>query len=195
MATYIKKSELERVAIVLANNKYKEKLEAIDKELGEKVCKALEDEVGPEIVGKLSVLSPEKAKYLFRLNNTYYLSVQSNSLYVKYRDIASYVEPTLHLPRTTFTSALTTKELFDRSPEIETLTVKRAQLNRDRRHLRSQLQCVLTSRRFTANQLKAEFPEAYKVCCDVIGLKVEEATSSTSCDSIENVRAKLLSGK
>lgn len=63
--------------------------------------------------------------------------------------------------------------------------------------LDNKIKCLFSSKRFYTSTLKNEFPEAYEVYLKKFeGKSSEESTpESTTCDSIESIRATLLSNK
>ena len=65
------------------------------------------------------------------------------------------------------------------------------------RTLDNKIKCLFSSKRFYTSTLKNEFPEAYEVYLKKFeGKNSEESTPEpTTCDSIESIRATLLSNK
>ena len=66
------------------------------------------------------------------------------------------------------------------------------------RTLDNKIKCLFSSKRFYTSTLKNEFPEAYEVYLKKFEGKNSEEEStpeSTTCDSIESIRATLLSNK
>ena len=67
------------------------------------------------------------------------------------------------------------------------------------RTLDNKIKCLFSSKRFYTSTLKNEFPEAYEVYVKkfVEGKNSEQESTSepTTCDSIESIRATLLSNK
>lgn len=66
------------------------------------------------------------------------------------------------------------------------------------RTLDNKIKCLFSSKRFYTSTLKNEFPEAYKVYVKKFEEKNSEQESTskpTTCDSIESIRATLLSNK
>lgn len=64
--------------------------------------------------------------------------------------------------------------------------------------LDNKIKCLFSSKRFYPGTLKNEFPEAYEVYIKMFeGNKTEQEskTEQTTCDSIESIRATLLSNK
>ena len=63
--------------------------------------------------------------------------------------------------------------------------------------LDNKIKCLFSSKRFYTSTLKNEFPEAYEVYLKKFeGKNSEESTPEpTTCDSIESIRATLLSNK
>lgn len=64
--------------------------------------------------------------------------------------------------------------------------------------LDNKIKCLFSSKRFYTSTLKNEFPEAYEVYLKKFegkNLEEESTPESTTCDSIESIRATLLSNK
>lgn len=71
-------------------------------------------------------------------------------------------------------------------------------LNKEIKTLDNKIKCLFSSKRFYPGTLKNEFPEAYEVYVKMFEGKKTEQTpklEQTSCDSIESIRATLLSTK
>lgn len=66
------------------------------------------------------------------------------------------------------------------------------------RILDNKIRCLFSSKRFYPGSLKNDFPEAYEVYVKMFEektLKPESKATETTCDSIESIRATLLSNK
>ena len=71
-------------------------------------------------------------------------------------------------------------------------------LNKEMITLDNKIKCLFSSKRFYTSTLKNEFPEAYEVYLNKYEGKnpeQESKTEPTTCDSIESIRATLLSNK
>ncbi len=69
--------------------------------------------------------------------------------------------------------------------------------DREMKTLDNKIKCLFSSKRFYPDTLKNEFPEAYEVYVKLYS-RTEEKSSEpkpTTCDSIESIRATLLSNK
>ena len=70
--------------------------------------------------------------------------------------------------------------------------------DREMKTLDNKIKCLFSSKRFYPGTLKNEFPEAYEVYVKLFegeNAKQEPKAKSSACDSIESIRATLLSNK
>ena len=70
--------------------------------------------------------------------------------------------------------------------------------DREMKTLDNKIKCLFSSKRFYPGTLKNEFPEAYEVYVKLFegeNAKQEPKAKSSTCDSIESIRATLLSNK
>ena len=70
--------------------------------------------------------------------------------------------------------------------------------DKEMKTLDNKIKCLFSSKRFYPGTLKSEFPEAYEVYVKLFegeNAKQEPKSKSSTCDSIESIRATLLSNK
>ena len=70
--------------------------------------------------------------------------------------------------------------------------------DKEMKTLNNKIKCLFSSKRFYPGTLKNEFPEAYEVYVKLFegeNAKQEPKAKSSTCDSIESIRATLLSNK
>ena len=70
--------------------------------------------------------------------------------------------------------------------------------DKEMKTLDNKIKCLFSSKRFYPGTLKNEFPEAYEVYVKLFegeNVKQEPKSKSSTCDSIESIRATLLSNK
>ena len=70
--------------------------------------------------------------------------------------------------------------------------------DKEMKTLDNKIKCLFSSKRFYPGTLKNEFPEAYEVYVKLFegeNAKQEPKSKSSTCDSIESIRATLLSNK
>ncbi len=70
--------------------------------------------------------------------------------------------------------------------------------DKEMKNLDNKIKCLFSSKRFYPGTLKNEFPEAYEVYVKLFegeNAKQEPKSKSSTCDSIESIRATLLSNK
>lgn len=87
------------------------------------------------------------------------------------------------------------KELYLRAfkfgtSEFKELLTKYLKLYQENSEMEKKLICLFNNTTFTEKKLKNEFPEAYSAYCEIKDIP-KEVVTSTSCDSIENIRATL----
>lgn len=76
------------------------------------------------------------------------------------------------------------------SENLKSMIIDYVKLIKENDEMLKKLNCLFENTSFTDKKLKEEFPEAYSIYCEIKDIPKEVATS-TSCDSIENIRATL----